>query len=78
MKGVGIQMTVRPLKIFVCVCQEMSVTKAARKRFILQPATSNAIKEMENYYQTPLFGRMSKRLYLTEAEKTVKNLCLSK
>lgn len=64
-------MTLRHLKIFVCVCQEMSITKAARRLFVSQPAISNAIKEMENYYQTPLFDRISKRLYLTESGKTV-------
>ncbi len=49
----------------------MSITRAAKKLFVSQPAISNAIKEMENYYQTPLFDRMSKRLYLTEAGNTV-------
>lgn len=64
-------MTLRHLKIFVCVCKEMSITKAARKLFVSQPAISNAIKEMEIYYQTPLFDRISKRLYLTEAGRSV-------
>lgn len=64
-------MTLRHLKIFVCVCKENSITIAAKKLFISQPAVSNAIKELESYYGTPLFDRISKRIYLTEAGKTV-------
>lgn len=64
-------MTLRHLKIFVCVCKENSITLAANKLFISQPAVSNAIKELESYYNVPLFDRISKKLYLTEAGKTV-------
>jgi DNA-binding transcriptional LysR family regulator len=64
-------MTLRHLKIFVCVCKEKSITKAANKLYVSQPAVSNAIKELEAYYNTPLFDRISKKIYLTEAGKTV-------
>lgn len=64
-------MTLRHLKIFVTVCQEKSITLAAQKLFISQPAVSNAIKELEVYYETPLFDRISKKLYLTEAGNKV-------
>ena len=43
-------MTIRHLKIFVAVCQTNSVTKAAEKLYISQPAVSLAIKEMEEHY----------------------------
>jgi DNA-binding transcriptional LysR family regulator len=64
-------MTLRHLKIFVTVCTENSITLAAKKLYISQPAVSNTIKELESYYGAPLFDRISKKLYLTETGKTV-------
>lgn len=64
-------MTLRHLRIFATVCMENSITLAAKKLYISQPAVSNAIKELESYYGSPLFDRISKRLYLTETGKTV-------
>ena len=64
-------MTLRHMKIFVSVCKENSITLAARKLYISQPAVSNAIKELEDYYDIPLFDRISKKLYLTEAGKKI-------
>ncbi|SEW42320.1 LysR family transcriptional regulator [[Clostridium] fimetarium] len=69
-------MTLRHMKIFVSVCKENSITLAARKLYISQPAVSNAIKELEDYYNIPLFDRISKKLYLTEAGKHVYNYAL--
>ena len=54
------------MKIFVAVCEENSVTKAADKLHIAQPAVSIAIKEIEDYYEVKLFDRISRRLYLTD------------
>lgn len=62
-------MTLRHLKVFVAVCELNSITKAAEKLHIAQPAVSCAIKELEDYYGIKLFDRISKRLYLTEAGK---------
>ncbi|MPM39273.1 HTH-type transcriptional regulator CysL [bioreactor metagenome] len=62
-------MTRRHLKVFVAVCELNSISKAAEKLHIAQPAVSCAIKELEDYYGTKLFDRISKRLYLTEAGK---------
>lgn len=64
-------MTLRHLKIFATVCKENSISLAAKKLYISQPAVSNTIKELENYYGTPLFDRISKKIYLTETGKTV-------
>lgn len=64
-------MTLRHLKIFAAVCKENSITLAAKKLYISQPAVSNAIKELESYYGYLLFERISKKLYLTEPGKTV-------
>lgn len=67
----GFIMTLRHLKIFLAVCEQSSITKAAEKLYISQPAVSNSIKELENYYEIKLFDRISKRLILTEAGKRV-------
>lgn len=62
-------MTLRHLSIFQMVCKENSVTKAAKKLYLSQPAVSLAVKELEEYYGVKLFDRLSRRLYLTEAGK---------
>lgn len=64
-------MTLRHLKIFLVVCEQDSITKAAEKLYISQPAVSNSVKELEDYYGIKLFDRISKRLILTEAGKRV-------
>lgn len=69
-------MTLRHMKIFATVCKENSVTGAAKKLYISQPAVSNAIKELESYYGVPLFDRISKRLFLTQAGELVYNYSL--
>jgi len=62
-------MTLRHLKIFLSVCESESITKAADKLYISQPAVSKAIKELEDYYGVKLFDRISKQLYLTQSGK---------
>lgn len=69
-------MTLRHLKIFVIVCKENSITAASKKLFISQPAVSTAIKELEAYYNLPLFDRIAKKIYLTEAGKVVYHYAL--
>lgn len=58
-------MTIRHLKIFVAVCQTNSVTKAAEKLFISQPAVSIAIKELEDHYGQKIFERFARKLRIT-------------
>lgn len=60
-------MTLRHYQIFVAVCDEMNMTAAARILFISQSAVSQAISEMEIYYDVRLFERLSRKLYLTQA-----------
>lgn len=69
-------MTLRHMKIFVTVCQENSISQAAKKLYISQPAVSNAIKELEDYYGVILFDRMFKKLFITEVGKKVLNYAL--
>lgn len=59
-------MTIRHLKIFICVVDSGSMTNAAKKLFITQPSVSQAIMEIEEFYNIKLFERLSKKLYITE------------
>ncbi len=54
---------------FIVVCQEMNFTKAAKRLNITQPAVSNHIKQLEEYYGAILFGYEGKRIYLTKEGK---------
>ena len=62
-------MTLRHMRIFVAVCEENSITRAAERLHIAQPAVSVAVKELEEHYDVKLFDRISRRLYLTEIGK---------
>ena len=44
-------MTIRHLKIFIAVCENGSITKAAEILHIAQPAVSFTISEIEKYYK---------------------------
>jgi DNA-binding transcriptional LysR family regulator len=58
-------MTVRNLEIFVAVCEERSMSNAARRLFISQSSVSQAIAELEKHYEIKLFERISRKLHLT-------------
>lgn len=60
-------MTIRHLRIFIAVYDELNMTAAAKKLFMTQPSISQAVKELEEYYGVLLFERLSRRLYVTES-----------
>lgn len=60
-------MTIRHFKIFICVCDETTMTRAAAKMHMAQPSVSQAIRELEDYYRLQLFERLGRRLFLTAA-----------
>lgn len=60
-------MNFRHLNIFTTVCEEMNMTRAAKKLYISQPSVSQAISDLEDYYDTKLFERLSKKIYLTDS-----------
>lgn len=62
-------MNIRQLKIFKAVCEEESITKAAEKLYISQPAVSITIKELEDTVGFSLFERISGKIYLNERGK---------
>lgn len=58
-------MTLRYLEVFCMVCRENSMTKAAEKLHMVQPAVSRTIAALEDYYQVKLFERIDRKLRLT-------------
>ena len=60
-------MTLRHLQIFVEVAETGKMSEAANHLFISQSSISQAIGDMESYYSTVLFERLSKKLYITPA-----------
>lgn len=60
-------MNMNHLKVFCLVVDEKSISQAARLSYVSQPAVTNQIRQLENYYGTDLFHRREGRLILTEA-----------
>jgi len=58
-------------EIFLMVARLKSISKAAKLLFMTQPAISNHIHRMENYYGTKLFNRFSHGVTLTAAGEVV-------
>ena len=63
------QLSIRNLRVFVTICQEKNITKAAKQLDISQPAASLAIREMEEHTGTTLFERDGRGIRLTRAAK---------
>lgn len=62
-------MTLKHIRIFVAVYQEESITRAAERLGMTQPATSLAVKELEEHYHTKLFERSGRGIRVTAAGK---------
>lgn len=61
------QITLRQLEIFAAICQEGTITRAARRIGLSQAATSQALAELENQLQRRLFDRNGRRLQANAA-----------
>ncbi|HJO91881.1 MAG TPA: LysR family transcriptional regulator [Victivallales bacterium] len=59
-------MNTTQLKYFIAVYDEKNITAAAKRCFISQPSISNAIKDLEDELETPLFIRHKKGVDITE------------
>ena len=62
-------MTLHNLQVFIAVCEEGTMTDAAKRLNMTQPGVSKIISEMEHYYETLFFVRKNRRFYLTAAGK---------
>lgn len=63
----AMNITIRQLQIFESVAKHFSYTRAAEVLYLSQPAVSMQIKQLESELDMPLFERMGKTLYLTDA-----------
>lgn len=59
------------IETFLCVCRNMNFTTAAEELHITQPAVSQHIQYLENYYGAALFERSGKKIALTPAGETL-------
>ena len=62
-------MDIRILRYFVAVAEEKSITKAAKKLYISQPALSKQLKELENELELSLFERKGRNIQRTDDGK---------
>ncbi len=62
-------MTLRHMKIFIEVVETGKMSAAAKNLYMAQPSVSQAVHELEAHYQTLLFRRYAKKLYITEDGK---------
>ena len=60
-------MNIHQLAVFHAVAENSSVTRAAEKLFISQPAVSKQLRELERSLGMALFHRLSTGVRLTEA-----------
>ena len=61
----------RQLRLFKALTETGSVTAAARIMHVTQPTASMQLKELSNSIGMPLFEFVGKKIYLTEAGKTL-------
>src|SRR5690606_33111196 len=61
------QIELRHLHYFKVLAEELHFRKAAERLFIAQPGLSRQIKQLEEFYQTPLFIRDKRNVSLTNA-----------
>src|SRR5438270_2656103 len=64
-------MLAQKVRVFQAVATNLSFSRAAEELSISQPGVTFHIKALEKEYGTPLFERVGKRLYLTDAGRTL-------
>lgn len=70
-------MTLHHLEVFSEVCHLESITLAAERLHMSQPAVSTIIKDLERFYGVRLFDRMNRRIYITQSGSMLYNYAQS-
>jgi LysR family transcriptional regulator, low CO2-responsive transcriptional regulator len=70
------RVTWNQLRIFEAVARCNSFTRAAEELCVVQPTVSAQVKLLADIIGAPLFEQIGKKLYLTEAGKTLYATCL--
>ncbi len=60
-------LTLRQLTIFESVARNLSYTRAAKELHLSQPAVSMQVRQLEDVAGLPLFDKLGKKIYLSEA-----------
>ena len=66
-------MDIRRLKTFLAVCETGSLSRAAERLHISQPALTRRIQELESEYGAVLFERAKKGMTPTEAGRSLRS-----
>lgn len=66
--------TLHQLEIFVKVCDCQSITKAAEKMFLTQPAISIQLKKLQNEFEIPLTEVIGRQLFVTDFGRRIYDL----
>jgi DNA-binding transcriptional LysR family regulator len=61
--------TLKQLRVFICITQEKTITAAAEKLFLTKPAVSMSLSELERQLGQPLFERKNNRLFINDLGK---------
>lgn len=68
-------LTLRQMKVFESVARQLSYTRAAEEMHLSQPAVSMQIRQLEENVGLPLFEKIGKQIYLTEAGREMSHYC---
>ena len=60
-------MNLNQLRVFHAAAKLLNFTRAAEELHLTQPGISKHLKDLEEYYRTPLFERAGKKVALTQA-----------
>jgi len=71
------KITLRQLRVFITVADNLSYTRASEKLFMSQPAVFKQIKQLEEAVDASLFEKVGKKIFLTEAGDEMQNYAQS-
>lgn len=70
------RITFHQCKVFESIAHEKSITRAAKKMFLTQPAVSNLLKQLEESFNAELTNVVGKTVYLTHAGEKLLDACI--